>query len=416
MLKRLFAITLLAAAAQGCAVLETVDKGLYSVADSVTQRDRVTGQRVLSMDDRKAQIKKGNAAVEQFLAQARKQGVKTNAEVGPQYQRVLRIFNRLHAVSHLSHEKWQPIVVEADQWNAFTTGGTYFVVYTKLLEDMPDDNELANVIAHEMAHTVANHISEQQGHTMAATLAGSRAARRGSYSTAFTHEAEREADKLAVLYASLAGFDPYGGERIWMRQYQQSGNGAAYFRSHPAQKQRAQESAAYAKKAEKYYQAGRRNPDYQHILSNNDLYGTQKGGGAAAGEGGGIMALLEAAATGYQHKEKVKAEERRQAQQVHFIKQVSAATQLESSRATGANSWEVTFRYQGNVALKNVIIRGAVLREGAKQPEYYGVAHIPGVIRRGSRFVAKFNDPKIKARTVRQNDFRVAYDNAEPTQ
>ena len=86
----------------GCQTLQNIDKGLYDVAESITETDRVTGQRTLSAADRSAQIRQGNAAVEQLLAQEKKAGRKVNAALDrKQYQRLVRIFDRIHQVSHL---------------------------------------------------------------------------------------------------------------------------------------------------------------------------------------------------------------------------------------------------------------------------------------------------------------------------
>ncbi|MDO3384225.1 hypothetical protein QWI17_00050, partial [Gilvimarinus sp. SDUM040013] len=106
----------------GCQTLQSLDKGLYNVAESISETDRVTGQRTLSAADRSAQIRQGNAAVEQMLVKEKKAGRKTNAALDrKQYQRLIRIFDRIHQVSHLSQERWQPILIDRSSFNAFTT-------------------------------------------------------------------------------------------------------------------------------------------------------------------------------------------------------------------------------------------------------------------------------------------------------
>ena len=120
----------------GCQALQKVDQGLYQVAESVSEKDRVTGQRSLSMADRRAQIEQGNAYVDQLIAQEQKNKRPVNAAVSrTQYQRLLRVFDRIHQVSHLKQERWQPLLIKRDSFNAFTTGGTYIVVHSRLMDN-----------------------------------------------------------------------------------------------------------------------------------------------------------------------------------------------------------------------------------------------------------------------------------------
>jgi predicted Zn-dependent protease len=218
----------------GCETVQSIDRGLHSSTEAVTERDRVTGQRTLSVQNRSQQIQQGNQFVEQFMAKAKASGKRLNGDYNPvAHERIRRIFARLHQVSHVRDEQWTPVLVEEKTWNAFTTGGTYFVVNSGLEEDLKDDAELANVIAHEVAHTVANHVFERQSYMQLSALSGSRSTRRETFPAAFTHENEAEADRIAVLYCALAGYDPYAGARIWRRMHQRSGNDALFVHDHP---------------------------------------------------------------------------------------------------------------------------------------------------------------------------------------
>ncbi len=106
----------------GCEALQSVDRGLYSAAETVSERDIVTGQRTLSMASRGQQIAQGNAAVEQIVAEQQKAGKKINAELDAKaYQRLIRVFDRIHRVSHLANERWQPVLIDDPSFNAFST-------------------------------------------------------------------------------------------------------------------------------------------------------------------------------------------------------------------------------------------------------------------------------------------------------
>ncbi|MBQ0755892.1 MAG: M48 family metallopeptidase, partial [Amphritea sp.] len=256
----------------GCQTLQNLDKGLYNVAESISETDRVTGQRTLSAADRSAQIRQGNAAVEQMLAGEKKAGRKINASLDrKQYQRLIRIFDRIHRVSHLSQERWQPILIDRDSFNAFTTGGTYIVVHSGLMKQL-NDAEVAAVVGHEIAHTVANHVGERQTTQQLSALASS-AARQKGFQAAYTHELEREADRIGVLYSALAGYDPYAATRIWQRQFKEQGNARSLFaHDHPVNAERAAETKVLANKVKQYYQPGRINPNAATLRDNNSLW------------------------------------------------------------------------------------------------------------------------------------------------
>lgn len=389
---RLGLVLTVIAALSGCQTLKKVDKGLYQVAESVSEKDRVTGQRTLSTANRPAQIQQGNAYVEKIIANERKHKRPVNGAVDKkQYQRLVRIFDRIHQVSHLKRERWQPLLIKRDSFNAFTTGGTYIVVHSKLMEDLKDDAELAAVIGHEIAHTVANHVYERQTHAQIAALAGSNSARRNSYQAAFTHEREREADRIGILYCALAGYDPMAASRIWQRKYAKQGNARALFHhDHPVNEERYKEAASVGKAVKPYYKKGVINPRSAALLDNNVLW-RKSGNEAAAGEGGGVAALLTTALGAYVQHEEAKQEERRQRQKAQFVKAVESALKLESTRKAGNHLLETRWRYAANgPTLKNIVV-GMYLKRNGKVERY--VDHVKGYVKPGQVFAARFKLP-----------------------
>lgn len=146
----------------GCQTLQQIDKGLYQVADAVSEEDRVTGQRSLSFAGRTEQIAQGNRYVEQILAKEKKEGRKVDAALDKrQYYRLVRVFDRIHTSSHLRNERWRPVLIDRNSFNAFTTGGTYIVVHSELMKQLKSDDELAAVLGHEIAtvnlHTLTSY-------------------------------------------------------------------------------------------------------------------------------------------------------------------------------------------------------------------------------------------------------------------
>lgn len=387
---RILALLVSVIGLSGCEALQTLDQGLYSVAESVSETDRITGQRSLSMADRAAQIAQGNQYVEQMLTQEQQQGRKTNAALNKvQYQRLVTLFDRVHRVSHLSQERWQPLLIDRDSFNAFTTGGTYIVVHLELMKQLNDD-EVAAVVGHEIAHTVANHVAERQTHQQLSALTSSSAVRRQGYQAAFTHEREREADRIAILYSALAGFDPYAASRIWARQYESEGNARSLFaHDHPVNAERAAETRQIADQVRQYYRPGQVNPQAASLLNENVLWQKQDNQHAAtAGQGGGVAAVLSTAFGAYVEHQGAKQEEARQAQQAGFVRAVEQSMALEKQTPLDAKRWQTDWYYRGNIPLQGVIM-GLLAQDAAGKTHRY-IVHHRTQLQPGQRFSLVF--------------------------
>lgn len=389
---RFMALIAVITTVSGCQTLKKVDQGLYQVAESVSETDRVTGQRSLSMANRSAQIQQGNAYVEKIIANEKKHKRPVNAGVNrAQYLRLVRIFDRIHKVSHLKNERWEPILIKRDSFNAFTTGGTYIVVHSQLMYDLKDDAELAAVVAHEIAHTVANHVYERQTHAQISALAGSNSARRSGYQAAFTHESEREADRIGILYCALAGYDPLAASRIWQRKYATQGNARALFHhDHPVNAERYKEAKAVGEAVKPYYRKGVVNPRSAALLDNNVLW-RKNNSQTAAGEGGGVAALLSTALGAYVQHQEAKVEERRQQQQASFVKAVESGLKLESTRKANNHLLETRWRYAVKGPVLKDMVMGMYLKRNGKIERY--VDHVKGYIKPGQVFAARFQLP-----------------------
>ncbi|MEQ1934885.1 MAG: M48 family metallopeptidase [Fimbriimonadaceae bacterium] len=363
------------------------------------------------MEDRAAQIQKGNQWAEQFVADARSSGKKLNADYAPAaYERIRRIFSRLHQVSHVRDEQWTPVLVEEKVWNAFTTGGTYFVINSGLENDLKDDAELANVIAHEMAHTVANHVFEGQSYMQLNALSGSKSARRDTFQAAFTHEGEAEADRIAVLYCSLAGFDPYAGSRIWQRMHQKTGNDALFVHDHPMNSERAAQAQEMAAKVARYYIADQLNPDYLSILQRNEIFDHQTEPDIELGKGGGFVAALEATVSTMNQQQQAKREEQRQQNRMQFMQSVHQVSSIVSSGAVSPTRWRVTVRYGGNRALTDLSFKLIVKRIGSEPLEI--AQQLSGVLYPNNTFYVDFESPELNAYSTSAQNVMFLYDNA----
>jgi hypothetical protein len=395
----------------GCETVQSIDRGLHSSTEAVTERDRVTGQRTLSVQNRSQQIQQGNQFVEQFMAKAKASGKRLNGDYNPvAHERIRRIFARLHQVSHVRDEQWTPVLVEEKTWNAFTTGGTYFVVNSGLEEDLKDDAELANVIAHEVAHTVANHVFERQSYMQLSALSGSRSTRRETFPAAFTHENEAEADRIAVLYCALAGYDPYAGARIWRRMHQRSGNDALFVHDHPMNSERAAAAQRVADQVNKYYVRDQVNASVASILVSNEVFSKRVGPELEPGKGGGLLGVLDTAASTVSQRQQAKIEEQRQQSRMQFMQAVNQVSAIMSSGPVAANKWRVTVRYGGNRPLTDVSVKLLVTRVGGNTLEI--TKHLSGVLQPNATFYVDFESPELNAYGTRPQSVLFVYDSA----
>lgn len=348
-------------ALSGCADL---DKSLYGISNSVTAKDRVTGARSLNLSDRNSQIASSNGQTDAMLKKNYiDAGKPINAQVdAAAYARLQRVFARVHGVSHMANEKWTAYLLPDNQWNAFTAGGSEIFVYKGLMDGVRSDDELAAVIGHEIGHVAANHIYERQAFTLASKLGGSDAAGRQSFQAAFTIKDEQEADRLGVLYAALAGYDPYAASRLWKRMYDNSGDFSLAVIDHPINSQRAVTSQQYADQYKQYYTNGRVNPDAANILGQMGA-GIISEGAVKPGEGAGLLSVLETAADVYGKKTAAKQEEKNQTQTRMLIRTVDNNIQITNRGLDATNTLFIKFTYVGKVQVSNLNIAAQVGNE-----------------------------------------------------
>jgi len=123
---------------------------------------------------------------------------------------------------------WQFGVLDSTDINAFATpGGTIFIT-NGLLQRLNSESELAGVLAHEMVHVLRKHhlaaLQKAARMDIASELAGdtlkdkadpailNKAIKAGTevYARGLDKDDEFEADRMGVVIATRAGYDPYG--------------------------------------------------------------------------------------------------------------------------------------------------------------------------------------------------------------
>ncbi len=228
----------------------------------------VTGRTSLALLSQAEEMKLG---AESFQQIRQKEKVSTD---GRNNARVTRIGQRIAAAvgNDLPDAKWEFVVFESNELNAFALPGGKVGVYTGLLKLAESDSELAIVMGHEIGHVTARHGNERmseamviQGVTALASTAADASTtdpqKKQLYDLAFggasalvtvgrvlphSRANETEADRMGALYAARAGYDPRAAVTFWQKMMAQKKGAAgksddklsALFSTHPADEKR----------------------------------------------------------------------------------------------------------------------------------------------------------------------------------
>jgi predicted SprT family Zn-dependent metalloprotease len=339
---------------EGHTFWNNVDKFLGKIADGVSKQDAITGLRTIDspFHNEEDYRKQGKETLNLILKRAEKDGVKVFEPIDPEFIRVKTIVDRLIDASHYRNhkEKVKYAVIDYEDFNALAFGGGYFVVFTGLMNQTNDD-ELAYVIAHELAHNTAGHI-EESFFLKAKDVFGDKPTQ--EYATSFTNINEQEADRIAIVYTALAGFDPRGSATVWEKQFQGIEQ-YAFYRSHPANPKRVKANRYASNLVMKHFTRGVVNSNTEKVLKCNELFcNTSVAELAEDGSGGGVLKSLEVLGDMYIKNQQAKKEKKRQEREIAEANRLLAEKRLLTPpNITWDNS--VAFRYQGKVNRHNQV-------------------------------------------------------------
>lgn len=148
--------------------------------------------------------------------------------------------------------QWRFGVLDTANVNAFAAPAGYVFVTRGLLLRLQNEAELAGVIAHEISHVLMGHyvqtMLKKDRAAALGNLAGSVAQAqgkgeytalvnlgRGVYSSGLDKDDEYQADRMGVVLAARAGYDPFGLPRV-LQMYASSAGEAGFdllFSTHP---------------------------------------------------------------------------------------------------------------------------------------------------------------------------------------
>jgi predicted Zn-dependent protease len=183
---------------------------------------------------------------------------------------------------------WTFSVIDTETINAFALPGGSIIVSSGLLKRLASESELAGVLAHEIAHVVKRHqlkaiqsgmqadFWKNVGTSVAADRvkigggavgstvgnmakpyildAAGNLIKDGFFLRPLDRGLETEADQLAIVLATRAGYDPYGlvGALQMLAQYKGGGDAASVFSTHPSATDRIAELEKFVPTMEPY--------------------------------------------------------------------------------------------------------------------------------------------------------------------
>jgi predicted Zn-dependent protease len=183
---------------------------------------------------------------------------------------------------------WTFSVIDTETINAFAMPGGSIIVSSGLLKRLGSEAELAGVLAHEIAHVVKKHqltaiqsgmkadFWKSVGTSVAADRvrigggqvgsavgnmakpylldAAGNLIKDGFFLRPLDRGLESEADQLAVVLATRAGYDPYGlvGALQMLAQYKGGGDEASVFSTHPSAADRIAELERFMPNVERF--------------------------------------------------------------------------------------------------------------------------------------------------------------------
>jgi len=173
--------------------------------------------------------------------------------------------------------QWEVNLLGSQELNAFCMPGGKIAFYYGILSKLQlDDDEVAAIMGHEISHALLEHAREQMGKNTATQLGiGIGAALLGLGNTgralgdiggqlltlSFSRGDESEADRLGMIMAAKAGYNPRAGVTLWKKMMAASkGAPPAFLSTHPSSESRIHDIEALLPRVEPIYAAAEKPP------------------------------------------------------------------------------------------------------------------------------------------------------------
>ena len=181
--------------------------------------------------------------------------------------------------SRLQGFQWEFNLIENKAANAWCMPGGKVVFYSGIMPICQDESGVAVVMGHEVAHAIAEHGNERMSQTLTAqglltagqvvvqqnpTMFRQIMLQAAGVSTQlgllkFSRQQESEADRIGLIFAALAGYDPQAAVSFWQRMDAQAGGQAPpeFLSTHPSHSTRIRDLNKWQAEAMNYYQRSR---------------------------------------------------------------------------------------------------------------------------------------------------------------
>jgi predicted Zn-dependent protease len=181
--------------------------------------------------------------------------------------------------------KWEWMLIESPEVNAWCMPGGKMAVYTGIMPVLKNEAALAAVLGHEVAHATKRHGKERYARAIKGNIAGavigaaaviggqlfceSKSCRMltglggaaAGFAVAFLDRKfsrgdETEADQVGQIYMAKAGYDPAEASKLWVRMGEQNKGQAPpeWMSTHPSDTTRQKNLSTWLPKAETEYE------------------------------------------------------------------------------------------------------------------------------------------------------------------
>lgn len=257
---------------------------LLTVACGTTNTVPITGRKTRLLVDDAQILSLSTQQYQEYMSAAKLSTNQNNTalvkRVGQRLASAVENFlmNKGYA-NEVQNFQWEFNLVADNQANAFCMPGGKIVVYEGMLPVTQDEASLAIVLGHEIAHAVAKHsaeqLSKQTRQQYAAQIGGSvlssvaSAKGLGNYAQLldmvaqtgfnfanlkYSRDNEIEADRLGLVFAAMAGYDPQLAIPFWQRMAASSTSTTSELLSdHPSDEKRIAELQKRMPEALQYY-------------------------------------------------------------------------------------------------------------------------------------------------------------------
>jgi len=245
----------------------------------------LTGRRQLAMVSNQEILPLADQQYEKVLDTSKissnQQYVRMVKTVGANIQKAVEQFMAEKGMSEeLAGFEWEfNVIDDPNTVNAWCMPGGKVAFYTGIMPICRDEAGVAVVMGHEVAHAIANHGRERMSQGLLANgLLGTVAGAMGQNPSltqevfmqavgmgaqigmlSFSRQHESEADRIGLIFMSIAGYDPHEAPKFWERMTQGSGGAAPpeWLSTHPSHSTRIKDLNKAMPEAMQYYEANK---------------------------------------------------------------------------------------------------------------------------------------------------------------